>query len=161
MPNLSILRRGHRVFALPILLLLSLAICAAALAAHPLKGKTYTGTINQVFNGQVVNEYPFSFSVSKTGSKVMKFTVPTSVPIYCEGGGFGGASGGSATVTKAGTFKAKVPIIFTPTHEHQGFVTITGKFGKKGTESGSVSTEFAKGNLKSCNGTSRYTTTAE
>ncbi len=160
MPNLSLPRRGHRALAVPILVLLSLAICAAAIAAQPLKGKTYAGTINQLFNGKVVNEFPFSFSVSANGKKVKRFSL-ASVPIYCEGGGFGGVSGGSATVTKAGTFKAKLPIVFTPTHEHQGFVTITGKFGKSGTESGSLSTEFAKASVKSCDGSSRYATTAE
>ena len=159
MPNLSILRRGHRALAVPILALLSLSICAVAIAAAPLKGKTYAGTINQELNGKVVNELPFSFSVSANGKKVKRFSLG-SVPIYCEGGGFGGVSGGSATVSKAGNFKAKLPIIFAPTHEHQGFVTITGKFGKNGTESGSLSTEFTKASVKSCDGSSRYTTTA-
>jgi hypothetical protein len=159
MPDLTFLSRRRRMVALPALALLGLTICAAALAAHPVKGKTYSGTINQAFNGKVVNQFPISFSVSTTGTKVMKFTLPSNVPIYCEGGGFGGASGGSATVSKAGTFKAKLPIIFTPTHEHQGFVTITGKFKAKGAESGSISTEFTK--VKSCDGTSQYTTKAE
>jgi hypothetical protein len=161
MSNRRSLRRRRRALALPVLILPSLIICAAAIAAQPLKGRTYAGTINQVFNGKVVNEFPFSFGVSANGKKVKKFNLGASVPIYCEGGGFGGASGGSATVTKAGTFKAKLPIIFTPTHEHQGFVTITGKFGAKGTESGSLSTEFANAKIKSCDGTSRYRTTAQ
>jgi hypothetical protein len=134
-------------------------VCAVALAAHPAKGKTYAGTINQSFNGKVVNQFPISFAVSQNGKKVKKFSLPSNVPIYCEGGGFGGVSGGSATVTKAGTFKIKLPIVFAPTHEHQGFATITGKFGPKKTESGSIATEFTK--VKSCNGSSSYSTKAE
>jgi hypothetical protein len=159
MPILTSSPRRLFLAALVLLALSSLSVCAVALAAHPAKGKTYTGTINQSFGGKVVNQFPISFSVSKNGKKVKKFSLPSNVPIYCEGGGFGGASGGSAAVSKAGTFKIKLPIIFAPTHEHQGFVTITGKFGPKKAEAGTISTEFTK--TKSCDGTSPYTTTAE
>lgn len=145
--------------AIALLVLASLSICAAALAAHPAKGKTYTGTIDQAFNGKIVNRFPISFSVSQNGGTVKKFTLPSNIPIYCEGGGFGGVSGGSASVTKAGTFKVKLPIVFAPTHERQGFAIITGKFGPKKAESGSITTEFTK--AKSCNGTSKYSTSAK
>lgn len=155
MPN----RPARFSIAFILLALASLSICAVAVATHPAKGKTYAGAINQSFDGKVVNSFPISFSVSQNGKKVKKFILPSSIPIYCEGGGFGGVSGGSASITEAGTFKVKLPIIFAPTHQHQGFVTITGKFRPKKVESGSITTEFTK--VKSCNGTSKYSTTAK
>jgi hypothetical protein len=137
----------------------SLSICAAAPAANPQKGKTYSGTIKQSFSGsQVVNQFPISFTVSKNGKKVGSFKLPSNVPIYCQGGGFGGVSGGSASVSK-GKFKAKLPIVFAPTHEKQGFAIITGAFKSGGRESGSVTTAFTK--AKDCNGKSPYTTKAK
>ncbi|MBA3865749.1 MAG: hypothetical protein H0X42_05300 [Solirubrobacterales bacterium] len=148
--------RRRAAATLAVLTLAALGLSAVAQAANPTKGKTYTGAINIVVGGKVVTTFPISFAVSQSGTKVQKFALPSNVPIYCEGGGFGG---GSAAVTNAGTFKLKLPIIFTPTHEHQGFATITGKFKPNKRESGTIATEFTK--AKSCNGSSKYSTTAE
>ncbi len=63
---------------------------------------------------------------------------------------------GSSAVTK-GKFTVKLPIYFAPTHQHQGFVSVTGTFGKHGKESGKVKTDFTTSRV--CNGTATYTTT--
>lgn len=90
--------------------------------------------------------------------KVHDFSLPSGYPVYCEGGGFGEAQDATAKISSKGTFTAMLPIYFAPTHDHQGFVKITGKFGKKGHESGKAITEFTTS--KTCNGTSKYTTKA-
>ncbi len=126
----------------------------SASAAHPAKGTTYSGSIKHLSNVT----YAITFEVSKNGKKAHDFSLPSGYPIYCEGGGFGEAQDATAKISSKGTFTAKLPIYFAPAHQHQGFVTITGKFGKKGHESGQVITEFSTS--KTCNGTSKYTTTA-
>ena len=136
-------------------LIATLAVCAAgANAAHPAKGKTYSGSIEHASNVT----YPISFKVSKNGKKVDDFGLSSGYPVYCQGGGFGEAQDATAKISSKGTFTANLPIYFAPTHDHQGFVKITGKFGKKGHESGKVITEFSTS--KTCNGTSKYTATA-
>jgi hypothetical protein len=160
MPISPVLSRKQLTITLLAAAIASLSICAVALAVQPAKGKTYTGTISQSLNGgEVVNTLSIAFAVAKNGKKVQHFSLPSNVPFYCEGGGFGGVSGGSAKVTKTGTFKVKLPIVFAPTHEHQGFVTITGKFRPNKVESGSITTEFTK--LKSCDGKSPYSAAAK
>jgi hypothetical protein len=160
MPISPVPSRKQFTITVAALAIVSLSICAVALAAHPAKGKTYTGTISQSFKGsEVVNPLPISFAVSKSGKKVQHFSLSSNVPFYCEGGGFGGVSGGSAKVTNTGTFKVKLPIVFAPTHEHQGFAIITGKFRPKKGVKGSITTEFTK--IKSCGGKSPYTATAK
>jgi hypothetical protein len=137
--------------------LAALAVVAGtADAAHPIKGKTYSGSIQRVAGGNIT--FPITFEVSKNGKKVHDFSLPSGYPVYCEGGGFGEAQDATAKISSKGTFTAKLPIYFAPTHDHQGFVKITGKFGKKGHESGKVITEFSTS--KTCNGTSKYTTGA-
>ena len=136
-------------------LIAALAVGAAgANAAHPAKGKTYSGSIKHLSNVT----YPITFEVSKNGKKVHDFSLPSGYPVYCEGGGFGEAQDATAKTSGKGTFTAKLPIYFAPTHDHQGFVKITGKFGKKGHESGKVITEFSTSGT--CNGTSKYTAKA-
>lgn len=135
-------------------LLAALAIGAAA--AHPAKGKTYSGSIKRLAGANVT--FPISFEVSANGKKVHDFSLPSGYPVYCEGGGFGEAQDATAKITSKGAFTAKLPIYFAPTHQHQGFVKITGKFGKKGHESGKAITEFTTS--KTCNGTSKYSTKA-
>ncbi|MBS1860566.1 MAG: hypothetical protein JSS68_02530 [Actinobacteria bacterium] len=129
------------------------------MATQPGKGKTYTGSITRVVAG-TSSTFPISFEVSKNGKKVHDFSLPSSYPVYCEGGGFGEAQDATAKISKQGTFTAKLPLYFAPTHDHQGFLKITGKFGKKGHESGKVITEFSGAASTSCNGTSTYTTKA-
>jgi hypothetical protein len=145
---------------LPIGLATTLAvICAAAipaLGASAKKGKTYSGQITRIIKGYRSTN-PISFEVSKNGKKVDDFSFPSFYPVYCEGGGFGEPQAAAAKI-KNGKFTAKLPLYFAPAHEHQGFLKITGKFGKKGHESGKVITDFTKST--SCNGTSKYTTKA-
>lgn len=134
-------------------------ICAAAIpilsiAASPKKGRTYSGLIKRTAGATTT--FSISFEVSKGGTKAHDFSLPGGYPVYCEGGGFGEAQDATARISKKGTFTARLPIYFAPAHEHQGFVTVTGKFGNKGRESGKVTTEFTKADT--CNGTSKYTT---
>jgi hypothetical protein len=138
-----------------IVLIAALAIGAgSATAAHPAKGKTYSGSIKHLANVT----YTIAFEVSANGKKVHDFSLPSGYPVYCEGGGFGEAQDATAKISSKGTFTAKLPIYFAPTHDHEGFVKITGKFGKKGHESGKVITEFSTADT--CNGTSKYTAKA-
>jgi hypothetical protein len=133
----------------------ALAVGAAdATAGHPAKGKTYSGSIERASNVT----YPIDFKVSQSGKKVDDFSLSSGYPVYCQGGGFGEAQEATAKISAKGTFTAKLPIYFAPSHEHQGYVKITGKFGDKGHESGKVITEFTKS--KTCNGSSKYTATA-
>jgi hypothetical protein len=138
-------------------LICALAIPALSVAAAPKKGKTYVGDIKRVFGGRVAETDEISFQVSANGKRVHDFSLPNGYPVYCEGGGFGEAQGATAKITPQGTFTAKLPIYFAyGSPKHQGFVEVTGKFGKKGHESGKVITEFTKSTT--CNGTSRYST---
>ncbi len=152
-------RPSHRA-AISCGLVIALAALAAyagsAVASHPAKGQTYSGSITRLAGANIT--FPISFEVSKSGKKVHDFSLPSGYPIYCEGGGFGEVQDATAKVSSKGTFTAKLPIYFAPTHDHQGFVEVTGKFGKKKRESGKVSTDFTTSHA--CNGTSKYTTKA-
>ncbi len=152
-------RHSPRVAVSCGLLVLIAALVAGAVsanAAHPAKGKTYSGSVKRLAGANIT--FPISFQVSKNGKKVHDFSLPSGYPVYCEGGGFGEVQKATAKVSSKGTFTAKLPIYFAPTHQHQGFVKITGKFGKKGHESGKVITEFSTSDT--CNGTSKYTAKA-
>jgi hypothetical protein len=123
---------------------------AVALAAKPLKGATYSGT----FTGQVYNT--ITFKVSSNGKKVSAFNIP-SPPVGCQGAAFGSATGGTATVSKNGTFKATLNLVFTPEHKTNGTVLVSGKFGKHGSESGTISSNFTDPSFpKSCNASKSY-----
>ena len=143
------------VFCALIVLVAAVGAVGAS-AAHPAKGKTYSGSIKRLVGASIT--FPITFEVSKNGKKVHNFSLPSGYPVYCEGGGFGEVQDATAKVSSKGTFTAKLPIYFAPTHDHQGFVKITGKFGKKGHESGKAITEFSTS--KTCNGTSKYTAKA-
>jgi hypothetical protein len=138
------------------LIALIAAPVVSADAAHPVKGKTYSGSIKRLAGANTT--LPITFEVSSNGKKVQDFSLPSGYPVYCEGGGFGETQDVTAKISSKGTFTAKLPIYFAPTHDHQGFVKITGKFGKKGNESGTAITEFSS--FKTCNGTSKYTAKA-
>ncbi len=135
---------GTAVFAAPAL---------AAIGTAPEKGKTYSGDVQKTGS-----PYPISFKVSKSGKSVSHFKLEGFV-FYCSGGGFPTVEKGKpARVSSTGTFKASLPLVFTPTGKHEGAVVVTGKFGSGGSEKGEVITKF-KGN-KPCSGKSPYTTTA-
>ncbi len=132
-----------------------LLTAAFAFAAKPAKGKTYSGVIR--VNATVRD--PISFKVSSSGAKVIKFSFPSGYPIYCQGGGFGIPQTSSARISNRGTFKAKLPIVFTPTHTRQGFLKVSGRFRSHKREKGRVVTDFT--HSPSCNGTSKYATRAQ
>jgi hypothetical protein len=143
--------------AVGIALICAVAIPALSVAAAPKKGRTYVGEIKEVYGGKVGNTDEISFQVSASGKQVRDFSLPNGYPVYCEGGGFGEAKDATTKITPKGTFTAKLPIYFAyGSPKHQGFVKVSGKFGKKGRESGKVITEFTKSTT--CNGTSKYTT---
>lgn len=128
---------------------------AAALAATPIKGATYTGKLKLPHASSVT--FPISFKVSANGKRVSDFSFPHGYPVYCQGGGFGQQQAASAPITKRGRFTVKLPIYFAPARSHQGFVIVTGTFAKHGKESGKVMTDFTTS--AGCNGTSTYATT--
>ncbi|HEV7941762.1 MAG TPA: hypothetical protein VGP17_03035 [Solirubrobacteraceae bacterium] len=132
--------------------LVGAGVALAAKAPKPLKGATYSGT----FTGEVYNT--ISFKVSSNGKKVSGFNIP-SPPVGCQGGAFGSATGGTATVSKKGTFKVTLNIVFAPQKKTNGTVLVTGKFGKHGSESGTLSSTFTgKDFTTSCNATKSYST---
>lgn len=150
--RISLDRRLAAAVALTVLVAVTGA--AAAVAATPVRAATYSGKISRASNVT----FPISFKVSANGKRVSSFVLTSSYPVYCQGGGFGTVQPASGTVSKHGTFKVKLPIYFAPAHQHQGFVIVTGAFGKHGKESGTVRTDFT--HSSSCNGTSSYSTKA-
>ncbi len=147
------IRLHRRVLgAVDLIALVVTAEGAVAFAATPIKGATYEGKIARTSNVT----YSISFKVSANGKRVSSFTLTNGYPVYCQGGGFGAVQQASGTIARNGTFDVKLPIYFSPSHQHQGFVIISGSFAKHGTESGKVMTDFTHGST--CNGTSRYAT---
>lgn len=148
------IRLHRRVLgAVALIAVVATAEGAAAFAAMPIRGATYVGKIARTSNVR----YSISFKVSANRKRVSNFTLANGYPVYCQGGGFGAVQQASGTIAKKGTFDVKLPIYFAPTHQHQGFVIITGRFAKHGKESGKVRTDFTHSTI--CNGTSRYATT--
>jgi hypothetical protein len=118
-----------------------------ALAAKPVKGATYHGTISH-------GSLPITLKVSGNGKSV-KVNVPHP-PLFCQGGGGGTTqSTKAATITTGGTFTAKISYAF------QGKVAftakVTGKFGAARSESGKITATYKTAN---CSGTSAYSTHA-
>jgi hypothetical protein len=79
--------------------------------------------------------------------------------VYCQGGAFPNLTGaGSGTVSKKGTFTAKLPVtekLIKPLGA-AGFVIVTGKFGAHGTVSGKVKTDVTDKSFKTCNGSTSW-----
>jgi hypothetical protein len=153
-------RFQHRIPRLLAVTVVALfAVAAVAFAGKPVKGATYTGKITRVIRaaGKTYrSSFSISFNVSASGKKVSGFTLPQGYPVYCQGGGFASPQAGSGKISSKGKFTVKLPLYFAPTHQHQGFVIVTGAFGKRGAESGKVKTAFSK--AKVCNGTASYKT---
>jgi hypothetical protein len=143
------------------LAMLGAAGAQALAASQPIHGATYSGKITRVLHSggkTFKSPFPISFAVSANGKRVSGFTLPSSYPIYCQGGGFGPAQSRSGKISKDGKFKVKLPLVFTPTHQHQGFLVVSGTFGKHRKVSGKVFTDFTT--AKVCNGTAKYTAKA-
>ena len=120
-----------------------------ALAAKPVAGASYAG--------KTIVKYPaaVSFKVSANGKRVTGLTVP--VVLGCQGGGIAPAKPGSATITANGKFSATLFL-----RSPLGKVTpqkeiVTGTFGKRGHESGTIKSVFTSAG---CGTTVRYSTTA-
>lgn len=142
---------GGKVLAGALALGAVLASAAVALAAHPAKGKQYSGEVN----GN--STQPVSFRVNKTGTKVVKLMVP--IAFGCQGGGVETPPPESAKITSRGTFKKSVPLTGVGgSTGSAGSETVTGTFLKGGKEKGTITSHFKS--LKSCDTTLKYTTKA-
>lgn len=123
-----------------IALTLVLASASLAFAAKQVKGATYTGHWTGISTETIL------FKVSSNGKRVVDLSVTT--PIKCNGGcgGVGSPIGGSAAITRKGTFKVTLKIP-TPgaTGKSEGTDTVTGTFHAHGTASGKVTSHFKGG----------------
>jgi hypothetical protein len=145
-------RHGSLVRAMTIVSMGVLASAGVALAAQPKKGASYSGAFKSLSSDTV------SFKVSANGKKVSGFAIPNP-PVGCQGGAFGSASGGTATVSTQGTFKITLNLVFAPEHRTNGKVVVSGRFGKHGTESGKISSVFTSKTFStSCNASVTYST---
>jgi hypothetical protein len=130
---------------------------ALASSAKPVHGATYAGEITRVLHSggkTFKSQFPISFAVSANGKSVSAFTFTSFYPIYCQGGGFGSPQSKSGKISEKGKFKVKLPLVFAPTHAHEGFLVISGTFAKHGKVSGTAFTDFTKS--KTCNGTTKF-----
>jgi hypothetical protein len=115
----------------------TLVVAAVASASNAVKGGSYTGSYSDGATNAI------SFKVSANGKRVVDLTVST--PITCKGGcgGIGSASPASASISKSGKFKVKLNLVFPPgSNRSEGTETVTGKFLKHGSASGTVSSHF-------------------
>lgn len=120
-----------------------LASAGLASAARQVKGATYVGHYK---GASQVGLEAIAFKVSANGHKVTFISVET--PIKCNGGcgGVGAPKGGTATITRSGTFKAKLKIPAPgPAGKSEGTVTVTGTFRAHGKASGTVASHFNGG----------------
>jgi len=145
--------RAQVLVAIALAVMVAAGASAAVKYYAPIKGATYKGTLKIARASSVT--FPISFKVSANGKGVSTFKFSNGYPVYCQGGGFGQLQPASGSISK-GKFSVKLPIYFAPGHAHQGFVIVTGRFGKNKTESGAVRTAFTHATV--CNGTSTYTT---
>lgn len=132
-------------------LLLGLAFTSIALAVSLKKGATYAGKVAKAPG------LPLSLKVSSSGKTVTAsmFTIPA----FCEGGGAGTKQiTKPASISKSGSFVAKISYEFVPEHKIIEKLTLSGKFsGKKA--SGKATSEFLV--AKQCNGATTFTAKAK
>jgi len=120
----------------------TLASAGIALAAKQVKGATYVGH----YKGAAQTVEAVSFKVSSNGRKVIDLSVQT--PFKCNGGcgGVGTPTGGSARISRRGTFKVKLRIPAPgPGGKSEGTDTVTGTFHAHGKASGTVTSQFNGG----------------
>jgi hypothetical protein len=143
-------------------LLLAVAVGAlgytgvALAATNQIKGAGYSGQL-----AAPRTSYLVSFKVSASGKRVTALKI-SNTPFYCQGGGRPTpVSFPSATISKAGTFTSngKYLILEGPLKGQVGAkLKLTGKFGKQGSEQGTLTSTYSK--TSSCSGKSSYTTKA-
>ncbi len=138
--------RGPRL-TLALALVLALSVSSIALAVSLKKGATYNGKVARAPG------LPLSLKVSSSGRTVTAKMV--TIPAYCEGGGAGTKPiTKAASISKSGSFVAKISYEFVPTHKIIEKLTLSGKFsGKKVT--GKATSEFLL--AKQCNGATTFT----
>jgi hypothetical protein len=126
-----------------------LATATVALAANPVKGAKYSGTINA--NGGLA----ISFKVTSNGKDVVKMKVPQP-PIFCQGGGPPPAQNPAkpAPISSSGTFKEKLQYV-SGTGSDVATLKVTGAFHRHHKESGKVTVSWS---AASCNGSALYST---
>jgi len=127
-----------------------LATAAVALAANPVKGAKYSGTINA--NGGIA----ISFKVTSNGQDVVKMNV-SQPPIFCQGGGPPPAQKRAkpAQISSRGTFKEKLKYV-SSTGSVVATLQVTGAFHAHHKESGKVTVSWSA--ASSCNGSALYST---
>jgi hypothetical protein len=118
---------------------LALASPAIVLASGATKGASYVGSYAGAKSGTI------SFKVSPNGKQVIDLTVST--PFKCNGGcgGVVSPSGGTAQISKQGTFKATLKLHAPGTGKVYGSDTVTGKFLTHGEAIGKVTSHFNAG----------------
>jgi len=131
-----------------------LGVAGAALAANPVKGATYSGAL-----AAPRSSYKVSFEVSGNGVQVTVLTM-SNLPFYCSGGnGAIPVKFADAPISKSGTFTStgKYFALEGPLKGQLATkLTITGAFGKGGSERGTVTSTWVK--VHACSGQSTYTT---
>ncbi len=117
----------------------ALAWAGIALAATPVKGGSYTGA----YKGKVGDS--ISFTVASNGKKLTGLYVAT--PFKCSGGcgGVPSGTGGSAKITKKGTFKATIKLTGPGSTKAIGTDTVVGTFLAHGRAKGTVTSHFSAG----------------
>ncbi len=131
----------------------SLLLAGIALAAKPVNGKTYSGTVTGDTTQTV------SFTVAKNGKSLGSLNVP--IAIRCAGGfgGIGLKAPKKIAISSKGTFKATLKAYGAGNGKSFGKETVTGKFLAGSKEAGKI--KGALTGLSSChNVTLKYTTTA-
>ena len=126
----------------------------AAVIAKPQPGKTYSGLIKQ----SSTLTYPIRFKVSASGKTVRDFQLKIGAPRYRPCYNITAYNENvTAKISRKGTFTAKLRI--TDGYDNpEGTLTVTGKFGKNGHESGTATSTYG---VAACDGSSPYTTKAK
>jgi hypothetical protein len=139
-----------------LIVLAVLLVASAALAAAPVKGGSYSGSLIPSRDGVTV-----SFKVSANGRTVSGLST-SNIPLYCSGGGrpipihFK-----SAPISSQGTFSStgKYSILEGPKKGQLGAtLKISGKFLSGGREQGTLTTSYV--GFANCSGKSAYSTKA-
>ena len=139
--------RSRKSLASVLALVAVLATATVALAANPVKGAKYVGTINA--NG--------GLAITFRGKNVVKLKVPQP-PIFCSSGGPPPPQvpANPAPVSSAGTFKETLKYV-SSTGTVVAKLKVTGAFHAHRKESGKVTVSWS---AASCNGSAGYSTKA-
>jgi hypothetical protein len=130
---------GHLWRGGALLVTIALASPAIVLASNATKGASYVGSYAGARSGTI------SFKVSASGKRVIDLSVST--PFKCNGGcgGVISPSGGTASISRQGKFKATLKLHALGSGKVYGSDTVTGKFLKHGVATGKVTSHFNVG----------------